>query len=82
MTYEMLTAQLPGRVYVLACARNLALPAAVDDVLRRGLARDRAERHAGVAEFDQDLEKALQISLEECSPREGKVRGRRRSRGG
>src|SRR5262249_38246264 len=46
LAYELLTGQLPGRVYVPASTRNPQLPARVDAVLRRGLARDPDERYA------------------------------------
>ncbi|HJT75928.1 MAG TPA: serine/threonine-protein kinase, partial [Gemmataceae bacterium] len=39
LAYELLTGRLPGRVYVPVARPNPALPAAVDGVLRRGLAR-------------------------------------------
>jgi hypothetical protein len=55
MAYELLTGRLPGRVYVPASRRNPALPAAVDDVLRRGLARDPLQRYAAVTPFRQEL---------------------------
>lgn len=55
LAYELLTGRLPGRVFASACARNPELPAAVDDVLRRGLARDPDERFATVAEFHREL---------------------------
>jgi hypothetical protein len=55
LAYELLTGRLPGRVYVPASRRNPRLPAALDGVLRRGLARDPAERHASIAEFRQAL---------------------------
>ncbi len=51
VAYELLTGRFPGRVYVPASRRNPALPAAVDHVLRRGLARDPEQRYATVAEF-------------------------------
>jgi serine/threonine-protein kinase len=59
LAYELLTGRLPGYVFVSACARNPLLPAAVDDVLRHGLARDPDERYAMVAEFHRDLMAAL-----------------------
>src|SRR5262249_31342867 len=40
VAYEMLTGRLPGRVYFPASRRNPLLPPAIDEVLRRGLARD------------------------------------------
>ncbi|MBN9517676.1 serine/threonine protein kinase [bacterium] len=55
MAYELLTGRFPGRVYVPASQRNPVLPAAVDDVLRRGLARDPEQRYATVARFREAL---------------------------
>lgn len=55
LAYELLTGRLPGRVYVPATSRNPALPAGLDRVLQRGLARDPDERYATVEEFRQDL---------------------------
>jgi serine/threonine protein kinase len=58
LAYELLTGRLPGRVYLPASRRNPRLPGALDDVLRRGLARDPAERYASVAQFRQALNSA------------------------
>lgn len=58
LAYEMLTGRLPGRVYYPASRRNPLLPLAIDDVLRRGLARDPKERQATVEAFRQELSKA------------------------
>jgi len=55
LAYEMLTGRVPGRFYVPATQRNPRLPVGVDEVLRRGLARDANERYATVAEFGRDL---------------------------
>jgi serine/threonine protein kinase len=55
MAYEMLTGRLPGRVYYPASRRNPQLPPAIDDVLRRGLARDPKHRPATVEAFRQEL---------------------------
>ena len=55
MAYELLTGRLPGRVYVPASERAPGLPAALDDVLRRGLARDPKDRYESVAQFRQAL---------------------------
>jgi hypothetical protein len=55
LAYELLTGRLPARIYVPASRRNPRLPAALDDVLRRGLARDPSERYASIAEFRQTL---------------------------
>ncbi len=51
VAYELFTGRLPGRVYVPASERNPRLPAALDAVLARGLARDPTERYGSVAEF-------------------------------
>jgi len=59
IAYELLTGHLPGRVYFSACQKNPVLPAAADDVLRRGLARDPDERPANVEEFRLGLAAAL-----------------------
>jgi len=59
LAYELLTGHLPGRVFASACARNPLLPAHLDDVLRRGLARDPDERYASVEAFHRDLVAAL-----------------------
>jgi hypothetical protein len=55
LAYELLTGRPPGRVYIPASRRNPRLPAALDDVLRRGLARDPKERYPSVADFRQAL---------------------------
>jgi serine/threonine protein kinase len=59
IAYELLTGRLPGRVYRAASLVQPGLPAALDEVLRRGLARDRDDRYATVAEFRRDLREAL-----------------------
>jgi hypothetical protein len=55
LAYELLTGRLPGRVYVPASRRNPRLPAGIDEVLRRGLARDPAERYATIAALREAL---------------------------
>jgi serine/threonine-protein kinase len=60
VSYELLTGKLPSRVFVPATWRNPALPAALDEVLRHGLARDPDERYAAVADFRNDLAHALE----------------------
>jgi hypothetical protein len=55
LAYEMLTGRLPGRAYVPASQRNPDLPRNLDEVLRRGLARDPSERFASVEDFRRDL---------------------------
>jgi len=59
VTYEMLTGQLPSRVYVPASELNSALPRALNEVLRQGLARDPDERYASVAVFRRELAAAV-----------------------
>ena len=65
IAYELLTGDLPGRVFISACQKNPGLPAAVDDVLRRGLARDPDERPTNVEEFRQGLAAALTATARE-----------------
>ena len=57
--YELLSGQLPARVYIPITQRNPALPGALDPVLRRGLARDPDERYPVVELFRGDLVEAL-----------------------
>jgi hypothetical protein len=59
IAYELLTGRLPGRVYRPASAGRSGLPAAVDEVLRRGLERDPDDRYASVEEFRRGLRRAL-----------------------
>jgi serine/threonine protein kinase len=59
MAYELLTGQLPSRVYLAASKINRSLPRAVDEVLRRALERQAEARPASVEEFRCDLFKAL-----------------------
>jgi serine/threonine-protein kinase len=59
LAYEMLTGRLPGRVFVPASERNPALPAAVDEPLRRALARGPEGRYDTVEEFRRRLTHAL-----------------------
>lgn len=65
LAHELLTGRLPGRVYTPASSHNPRLPAAVDDVLRRGLARKPKERYATVEEF----RRALMDGLRQRRPR-------------
>nr|AAX07498.1 putative serine/threonine protein kinase [Gemmata sp. Wa1-1] len=58
VAYELFTGRLPGRVYVPASHRNPQLPQALDDVLRRGLARDPAQRYASIEAFRHALVRA------------------------
>ncbi len=59
LAYEMLTGRLPGRAYVPASHRNPDLPQTLDEVLRRGLARDPNERYASVEDFRRHLANTL-----------------------
>ncbi len=59
LAYELLTGRLPGRIYQSAVRLNPRLPAAVDDILRRALARQPEERFESVAEFNRQLQAAL-----------------------
>jgi hypothetical protein len=59
LAYELLTGRVAGRFYVPATQRNPRLPSPLDDVLRRGLARDPSERYPSVEEFRRDLGVAL-----------------------
>lgn len=60
LAYELLTGDIPGRVYQSACQINPSLPSKVDQVLRRGLARSPEDRFGSVEEFRRDLIAALQ----------------------
>jgi serine/threonine protein kinase len=59
LAYELLTGKLPGRVYVPASKNNPRLPASVDEVLRKALARDPDERTATAEELRRGLADAL-----------------------
>jgi serine/threonine protein kinase len=59
LAYELLTGQLPSRVYTPVSTYNRSLPRAVDEVLRRGLERQPETRPASVEEFRQSLLRAL-----------------------
>jgi serine/threonine protein kinase len=59
IAYEMLTGRLPGRVYRPASQLNPVLHPAVDEVLRKGLARHPEDRPASVSEFQLALTAAL-----------------------
>lgn len=59
ISYELLTGQLPARVYIPVTQRNPDLPGALDAVLRRGLARDPDDRYPVVELFRGDLVEAL-----------------------
>ncbi len=59
VAYELLTGQLPSRVYTPVAKFNRLLPRGVDDVLRRGLERHAEARPASVEEFRQALLRAL-----------------------
>jgi len=51
LAYELLTGVLPGRIYRPASQVNPRLPAAIDGVLSRGLARKPKDRYRTVDEF-------------------------------
>src|SRR5207302_1647633 len=55
MAYELLTGQLPGRVFASARNANARLAPGVDEVLRRALARDPSERYASIEQFRHEL---------------------------
>lgn len=55
LAYELLTGRLPGRVYVPPSARVPSLSPDLDDVLRRGLAREPDDRFPSVAEFRREF---------------------------
>jgi serine/threonine protein kinase len=55
LTYELLTGGLPGRVYRPVAERHPHLDVTVDDVLRRGLARDAEERLPSVETYRHQL---------------------------
>jgi hypothetical protein len=59
LAYELLTGHVPSRVYRPASTFQRGLTPAVDDVLRRGLERNPDDRQKSVAEFRQELTKAL-----------------------
>jgi hypothetical protein len=59
LAYELLTGQLPGRIYQSALRLNRKLPAAINPVLRRARARRPEMRFTTVAEFRQELQKAM-----------------------
>ncbi|MCS7158923.1 MAG: serine/threonine-protein kinase, partial [Gemmatales bacterium] len=59
LAYELLTGYVPGRVYVSARRWHRLLPGAVDNVLAKGLARDKEERYDSAAAFYRDLERVL-----------------------
>jgi serine/threonine protein kinase len=59
LSYELLTGHLPGRAYEKASSLNPELPAAVDEVLRRGLARRAVQRQHSIEEFRHELAVAL-----------------------
>jgi Tol biopolymer transport system component len=59
LAYELLTGRLPTRVYLPAGKCNRSLPRAVDEILRRALARNPEERPGTVQELRQRLLRAL-----------------------
>jgi serine/threonine protein kinase len=60
LSYELLTGHIPGRAYEKASSLNPELPAAVDEVLRRGLARRQEHRQATIEQFRCELISSLQ----------------------
>jgi serine/threonine protein kinase len=66
LAYELLTGRLPGRVYVPARHANAAVPAALDDILRQALARDRDGRQACVEDFVAAVRHAADDCSEPC----------------
>lgn len=59
LTYELLTGQMPNRTYRSAEQLNRRLPGAIDDLLRRALARQPSDRFQSVAEFNRQLQAVL-----------------------
>jgi serine/threonine-protein kinase len=59
LTYELLTGNLPSRVFVPCTQRNPTLPSATDGVLAKALQRDPDERYSSVDLFRRDLIAAL-----------------------
>lgn len=57
--YELLTGQLPARVFIPVTQRNPNLPVGLDAILRRGLARDPDDRYPVIELFRGDLMEAL-----------------------
>jgi hypothetical protein len=64
IVYELLTGRVPGRIYRPASEFNPTLPPAVDDVLRRGLARHPHDRIASINAFRF----ALRVAIEGRNP--------------
>jgi serine/threonine protein kinase len=59
LSYELLTGQLPTRIYRPASQFQRGLSSKLDEVLRRGLERDPEDRPNSVEEFRQALTQAL-----------------------
>lgn len=55
LAYELFTGRQPGRVYRSVREFNRALPAALDGVLARALARDPEARQPGISAFRREL---------------------------
>lgn len=70
LAYEMVTGRLPGRIYRAAALHNGQLQPAMDDMLRRGLARDRDERYPSVESFRAALWNATAL-VQPSSPEVG-----------
>jgi hypothetical protein len=69
LAYELLAGRVPGRIYVPISQHRPRLPAALDDVLRRGLARDADDRYESMSEFRQAF-------LDACHDKRRPPRGR------
>ena len=61
LTYELLAGRFPGRVFTPAGRVNRDVPPAMEDILRRALARDRDERQPSADDYVQSLRRASEI---------------------
>jgi len=71
LAYEMLTNSLPIGVFDPVSRRRPEVPARVDSVLSRALARDPADRYRSVREFIHDFRRAFQPALPSSSATNG-----------